>query len=246
MPPALYITTSKLDFITIATGALAKKRTYQDGCAVAHALDLIGERWSLLVMRELLLGPQRFTDLRSALPDISANVLTQRLEALEAGGIIIRRQLPPPGAAMVYELTAWGADSEVLFSTIGRWAARSPGKVRGLPMSVASVVMSMRTMFSAARAGDFQATIGLQFNQRSFCARVADKTFAIDPGPAETCDVRFACDQNVMAELLYGGLDIDMARTQGRLQLSGDLSTGKRFLTLFPLPATAPAGVPRC
>src|ERR671917_2501717 len=88
------------------------RRSYEDACGAAHALDLVGERWALLVMRELMLGPKRFSDLRADLPGISANVLTQRLEGLEASGILARRKLPPPASAQVYELTPWGYESE--------------------------------------------------------------------------------------------------------------------------------------
>src|SRR5213594_4101922 len=102
------------------------KRSYSDGCAMAHSLDLIGERWALLVVRELLLGPKRFTDLRDALPGISPNVLTQRLEELERTSILKRRKLPPPAAAWVYELTEWGLELESVVMALGRWAARSP------------------------------------------------------------------------------------------------------------------------
>src|SRR3954449_5630116 len=101
-------------------------RTYGDGCAIAQALDLIGERWALLVVRELLLGPKRHTDLRSGLPNASPNVLSQRLAELEAAGIVKRRKLPPPAGARVYELTGWGRELEPVVTGLGHWAARAP------------------------------------------------------------------------------------------------------------------------
>ena len=104
----------KLEKITGAPNARSK-RHYEDACAAAHALDLVGERWALLVMRELMMGPKRFSDIRESLPGISANVLTQRLEGLEAAGVLVRRKLPPPAAAQVYELTEWGYESEPIF-----------------------------------------------------------------------------------------------------------------------------------
>ena len=97
----------KLEKITNASETPHRRR-YDDACATAHALDLVGERWALLVMRELMFGPKRFSDLRASLPGISANVLTQRLEGLEEVGLVVRRKLPPPAAAKVYELTAMG------------------------------------------------------------------------------------------------------------------------------------------
>src|SRR5215210_5178215 len=127
-------------------------RQYHDACAAAHALDLIGERWALLVMRELMLGPKRFSDLRASLPGISANVLSQRLEALVAAGVLARRKLPPPAAAQVYELTAWGYESEPIFQALGRWAVRSPQHDPTLPLSTVSLFLSFRTMLDAERA----------------------------------------------------------------------------------------------
>src|SRR4028118_2042710 len=110
------------------------RRRYDDACGAAHALDLVGERWALLVMRELMLGPKRFSDLRADLPGISANVLTQRLEGLEAAGVLVRRKLPPPASTQAYELTPWGYEAEPIFQVLGRWAARSPGHDPTLPL----------------------------------------------------------------------------------------------------------------
>ena len=104
-------------------------------------------------MRELMLGPKRFSDLRADLPGISANVLTQRLEGLEAAGVLVRRKLPPPASAQVYELTPWGYESEPIFQALGRWAARSPAHDPTLPLSAVSLLLSFRTMFDPARAG---------------------------------------------------------------------------------------------
>src|SRR5919112_261043 len=104
---------------------MATMRTYDDGCAAAHALDLVGERWALLVIRELLLGPKRFTDLRAGLPNASPNVLAQRLRELEGVGVVRRRKLPPPAASRVYELTEWGMELEPVIISLGRWGARA-------------------------------------------------------------------------------------------------------------------------
>src|ERR671917_1970055 len=128
---------------------LTPRRSYEDACGAAHALDLVGERWALLVMRELMLGPKRFGDLRSDLPGISANVLTQRLEGLEAAGLLVRRRLPPPASTQVYELTAWGYEAEPIVQSLGKWAARSPAHDPSLPISATSIMLSFRTMFDA-------------------------------------------------------------------------------------------------
>src|SRR5215213_11249135 len=109
---------------------MATTRTYGDGCAIARALDLVGDRWALLVVRELLLGPKRYTDLRRGLPNASPNVLAQRLGELERAGVLRRRKLPPPAGSRVYELTEWGMELEPVVVSLGRWGARSPSKPR--------------------------------------------------------------------------------------------------------------------
>ena len=111
----------QLEKITTKSG-----RIYNDACGTAHGLELIGERWALLVVRELMLGPKRFGDLKADLTGISANVLTQRLERLEVVGIVTRRKLPPAASVQVYDLTDWGREAEPIIMTLGRWAARSP------------------------------------------------------------------------------------------------------------------------
>ncbi|MBH1993051.1 MAG: transcriptional regulator [Sphingomonadaceae bacterium] len=217
-----------------------RKRAYQDGCAVAHALDLIGDRWAMPIMRELMLGPKRFTDLRASLPGISANVLTQRLEELEAASVLVRRRLPPPAASQIYELTDWGRESEILFQVLGRWACRSPTMEPGKPMSQVSVVLSMRTMINRAAIGDMDATIGLRFGEEEFRAVLRDGDFTIDRGDA-TGDVIVTGDQNAFVAMLYGGQRLeDMA---GALSVEGDRALLDRFLTLFPLPPKAPSTV---
>src|SRR6187551_1962831 len=149
-------------------------RWYEDACGAAHALDLIGERWALLVMRELIFGPKRFSDLRSGLPGISANVLTQRLEGLEQSGIVVRRRLPPPAASQVYELTEWGYESEPIFQALGRWAARSPSHNPALPFSAASFFLSLRTMLDPERAKGIAGRIGFRLGEETFLAHLAD------------------------------------------------------------------------
>lgn len=117
---------------------MAGKRWYHDGCAAAHAFDLIGDRWALPVVRELMLGPKRFTDLRVGLPGASADILSQRLRELKETGIVRQHRLPPPAAARVYELTEWGAELSTAVTELARWAAKSPLLQRDIHSSVDS------------------------------------------------------------------------------------------------------------
>src|SRR3954454_3021436 len=105
---------------------MSEKRSYGDACRFAHALDVVGERWALLVVRELLLGPKRYTDLREGLPKASTNILAERLRELEQRGVVRKRRLPPPYGSSVYELTEWGMELEPIVTRLGAWGARSP------------------------------------------------------------------------------------------------------------------------
>jgi len=223
---------------------MTTKRTYEDGCAAAHGLDLIGERWALLVVRELVLGPKRFTDLRAGLPGISPNVLTQRLEELERVSIVQRRKLPPPAATWVYELTDWGRELGPIIMDLGRWAARSPVLPMGHPIGTDSLVMSFRTMFDPRAAAGFKAEIALVFGEDRFVARVAGGRLEIDRGEARAPDALVETDSNTLAAVVYGGEKLADAQRSGKLRLEGDKSVVKRFATFFPLPAPAPSTAP--
>jgi DNA-binding HxlR family transcriptional regulator len=211
-------------------------RSYEDGCAAAHALDLVGERWALLVVRELLLGPKRFTDLRAGLPGASPNVLAQRLRELEGGGIVRRRKLPPPAASRIYELTEWGMELEPVIIRLGRWGARSPSKPHDAPLGVDSLILSFRTMFDPLAAEGLSATYGLRFGEDRFRVEVADGRFNVERGIAEKPDATIETDSNTMAALVYEGRDLAEALRSGDIKIEGDEAKMRRFLTLFPLP----------
>jgi DNA-binding HxlR family transcriptional regulator len=220
----------------ITKEALPARRSYEDACGAAHALDLVGERWALLVMRELLLGPKRFSDLKGDLPGISANVLTQRLEGLEAAGIVARRKLPPPASAQVYELTPWGYESEPIFQVLGRWAARSPQHDPTLPLSAVSLLTSFRTMIDPTRAKGFKARVGLSIGDETFLARVANGSIEVARGELDNADVVFTGPAPVMAAAVYGGQPLDGLVQAGALAVEGDRAIAERFVTLFVLP----------
>src|SRR5690242_10946879 len=200
----------------------AHRRSYEDACGAAHALDLLGERWALLVMRELLLGPKRFGDLRADLPGISANVLTQRLEGLEAAGVLMRRKLPPPASVQVYELTPWGYESEPIFQALGRWATRSPTHDPSLPLSAVSLMLSFRTMFAPARAEGLDARIGFRIGAETFLVHIADGRLEAMRGEFEHANVVFTGPVSAIAAAIYGGVPLDALAASGELTIEGD------------------------
>ena len=213
------------------------KRTYEDGCATAHALDLIGERWALLVVRELILGPKRFTDLRAGLPGISPNVLTQRLEELEESNLVHRRKLPPPASSWVYELTEWGLQLEQVIMALGRWGAKSPQLLQGYPLSIDALVLSFRTMFSAKLAGDFAATLELRIGEDRFRATVGSGELELVRGSADRPDAVIEGTTDTLVAVVYGGRKFAEAVKAGELKVEGDKAAAKRFLGLFPVNA---------
>ena len=219
---------------------MLNKRTYPDACAAAHAMDLIGERWALLVARELMLGPKRFTDLRASLP-ISPNVLTQRLEELEGASIVRRHKLPPPAGAWVYALTDWGKELEPVMQMLGRWASRSPHTPEGMPISVTSLMLSFRTMFSSAAAEGLKADLEIRVGDDRFVAAIGGGALKIERGSAVKPDAVISTDAPTLAGLVYGGMKLADALQAGSAQVEGDKSVVRRFQSLFPLPQTVSA-----
>jgi DNA-binding HxlR family transcriptional regulator len=212
------------------------RRHYNDACGTAHALDLIGERWALLVIRELMLGPKRFSDLRADLPGISANVLTQRLEGLEASGIVTRRKLPPPASAQVYELTEWGYEAEPIIQTLGRWATRSPLHDPTLPLSATSLMLSFRTMGDRARMKGLIGKVGIVAGEERFLVEIDDGKIGAARGEAGEGDVVLTGAATAIAAAVYGGVPIAALEESGALAVEGDRALLARFVTLFPLP----------
>jgi DNA-binding HxlR family transcriptional regulator len=207
-----------------------EKRRYDDACGVAHALELIGERWAPLVLRELMFGPRRFSGLRADLPGISANVLTRRLTELEARGLVRKTQLPPPASVQVYEATDWGLEAAPVIRALGRWAVRSPKHDPGLFVSAVSIMMSMQTMFSAERVRDMKARVGFRFGETAYVADIGSGTIEVRRGEPEGADVLFIAQPGQIAGVLYGGAPL------GTVEVKGDMELAKRFVTLFPLP----------
>jgi DNA-binding HxlR family transcriptional regulator/putative sterol carrier protein len=216
---------------------MATTRTYGDGCAIARALDLVGERWALLVVRELLLGPKRYTDLRRGLPNASPNVLSERLRELESAGVVRRRTLPPPAGSRIYELTDWGLELEEIVMSLGRWAARSPTPPSDAPIASAdSVILALRARFESGAADGLHATYELRLREDRFRIEVADDKIEVTRGDAYQADATIDTDPDTLSTVLWGGHSLTDAQRWGRMTIEGDKAAVQRFVRLFPLP----------
>jgi DNA-binding HxlR family transcriptional regulator len=214
----------------------AHGRWYNDACGTAFGMELIGERWALLIVRELMLGGRRFNDLRASLPGISAKVLTERLEKLEEAGVLARRKLPPPASVQVYELTEWGYLAEPVIQELGRWAATSVRHDPTLPLSPVSLMLSFRTMVDRVRAKEFDATIGFEVGGESFVAELRDGRLPIRRGDPGGADVIFrAPAAPLLAALFYGKVPPGSLAGEG-VRIDGDPALRDRFIDLFHLP----------
>jgi DNA-binding HxlR family transcriptional regulator len=206
---------------------VVNSRTYNQQCGIAHALDLVGERWALLVVRELVLGPQRFTDLRAGLPGIATNVLSQRLRQLEQGGIVARRTLPPPAASSVYELTPYGDDLVPILLDLGRWAARSMGpKTPERTMQGRWFAVAMKAFFDADAATDLQAKVAVDFGDAQLTFRFEAGEMDIVQGSDPTVDLAIASDPQTLVAFLSG--------EPAEIGADGDRTLLARLPEIFP------------
>jgi DNA-binding HxlR family transcriptional regulator/putative sterol carrier protein len=221
---------------------MATTRTYGDGCATARALDLVGERWALLVVRELLLGPKRFTDLRRGLPNASPNVLSERLRELERAGIVRRRTLPPPAGSRIYELTDWGLELEEIVMSLGRWAARSPTPPSDAPIASAdSIILALRARFESGAAPGLRASYEVRLGDDRFRIQVADDEIKVARGEAHQPDAIIETDPDTLNSVLWGTRSLADAQRSRRMTVEGDKALVERFVLLFPLPGPAVA-----
>jgi DNA-binding HxlR family transcriptional regulator len=207
-----------------------EKRRYDDACGLAHALDLIGDRWAMLVLRELAYGPRRFSELKADLPGISANVLARRLTELEERGLLRKIRLAPPASVQVYQATDWGLEAIPVIASLGKWAARSPLHDPTLPMGHVSMIMSLQTLLSPLLAEGLDVRIGFRMGDASYVTTVHDGRFDVERREAEDCSVIFTGDSNALAAVIHGGAPLET------IDVKGDMALAKRFVTLFPLP----------
>jgi DNA-binding HxlR family transcriptional regulator len=220
---------------------MGTKRSYGEACRFAFALDLVGERWALLVVRELLLGPKRFTDLRAGLPHASPNILSERLRELEQAGVVHRRKLPPPAASQVYELTEWGAELEPIVTKLGAWGARSPVPPEHREIGPDSIVLALRSLFDAEAAGDLEAGYELSIGEDRYRVDVAGGELSLARDELESPALRIEVDEaGTLAAILTGQLPLGDALESGAAKIEGTRKEARRFLGLFPMPEPCP------
>lgn len=234
----------KLEKTTIHPEGSANRR-FEDSCGLAHGLELVGERWALLVLRELLLGPRRFGDLRADLPGISANVLSQRLTELEARGIVERFRLPPPANVQVYGLTDWGRAAEPMILEMARWAMRSPAHDRSLPVSRVAMLLSLKTTLDVSRVGYLSLRLGFRFGDAAYRGRLDRNGIVVESGEEVRPDLAYAGRPRGLAERLYGKVPLADLAARDMLHFTGDPAVEARFGGLFALPDKIKASGPQ-
>jgi DNA-binding HxlR family transcriptional regulator len=213
---------------------MAGKRHYHDSCGIARALDLVGERWALLVVRELIHGPKRFTDLRAGLPGVSADVLAQRLRELESASIVERDTLPPPAAAKVYALTEWGAELEAVLIALGRFGSRTPLPPTPAPMSVDAAVLMLQTTYRPPGPGRPPLRVGLVLDGDRFELVAGGPVLLARRGDARGAAATIDTDTATLAATLFHGGPSE------RLRIDGDRDAAAALLSMFERPMPVP------
>jgi DNA-binding HxlR family transcriptional regulator len=210
------------------------QRSYDQYCAVAKALDLIGERWTLLILRDLVhLGPRRFSDLRDGLPGIGANLLTQRLRRLERERLVRRRRLSPPGASVVYEVTELGAGLESTIIELGRWGGNFMAERDKRDVFFPSGHISgIRATFRAEDARGVRATYEFRIEGESFHVEIDDGSLSTGLGEAAAPDLVVVTDVDTSIELMQRRLSPQEAIRSGAVAINGTVSEFERCIDL--------------
>ena len=204
-------------------------RSYGDACGIARALDVVGERWALLVVRELLLGPQRFTDLRRGLPHASSNMLSDRLRELDARGVVHRRKLAPPAGSWVYELTDWGRALEPAVLALGAWGVQAPPPPESARLGATSVLLYLRASALPDPAAA-PAVYGVQLDDRMWTVRTAAGQVHVEPGDPGDPDASVHATPQVLNAVLADPATLDAAIADGRIAVTGDRAAVRRLL----------------
>ncbi len=211
-------------------------RSYDDPCGVARALDVVGERWALLVVRDLLLGPKRFTDLAAGLPGLSQNVLSQRLRDLEEAGVVTRARPGPPAGGRAYRLTERGADLEPVVVALARWGSRAPLPDSVGDLSVDALALALRTTFDPSVAGDLRVRATVRFDGDALRLDIRDGRLDLARGEADAPDAVLSTDPATLRSVVFGGRSPADAERSGALLIDGDNPAVRHLLRCFPRP----------
>ena len=212
------------------------ERTYDDACGAALAMDVVGERWAMLVVRELLFGPKRFTDLREGLPGISQNVLSQRLRELEGSGVVLRTRLGPPVTALVYELSPRGYQLEPTLLALARWGAAIEPHTGSL-RSVNSFMLLLKALYVPARSAGETISVRLLTGDESFEVVATDRV-DVARSRGIPVDVELRASVQSYRELIFGAPTVRELMASRDLSLDGSIDRAELFFTLFAVPAS--------
>jgi DNA-binding HxlR family transcriptional regulator len=208
--------------------AVPTRRSYGDACAIARALDVVGERWALLVVRELLLGPQRYSDLRQALPNASSNIVSDRLHELEERGVVQRRKLPPPAGSWVYELTEWGARLEPIVLALGGWALDVPLPPGPRAISATSALLFLRGVAHTDR--EAPSTWRVELGERVWTVELGADEPRVSAGEPTAPDLSINTDPATLVSVLEEPQLLDGAVADRSLSVTGDTTALRRLL----------------
>ena len=213
-------------------------RSYNQLCGLAYALDVVGERWTMLIIRELMAGPRRFKDLMDGLPDISTNLLTERLKELEEKGVLRRRVLPPPAGSTVYELTSVGYALKKTLLELGKWGSQFvPASMEGVHvLHVGSYALTPQTFFRSELAQGIDETYALHIGDEVQQVRIVDGAICVQQGEPAKADMALYTEVPIYLGLLIGQIEPGAALANGLIRLKGDLATLRRFLKLCGMP----------
>jgi DNA-binding HxlR family transcriptional regulator len=215
----------------------APARSYAQLCGIATALDVIGDRWAPLIVRDLLLGPLRFGDLAEGLPGIGTNTLTDRLKHLEAAGVVERRLQPLPDRGTVYELTDYGRELEPILLALGRWGTKSMGRLPGEVVTRSRWLVAAMLAFHNARRVARPTTWELRLSDGVFTVRAEGTSLTVAAGAPERADVVVTTSDADLHALLTRRLTPDEAVASGAVTLDGDTSALTRLVELFDFPS---------
>jgi DNA-binding HxlR family transcriptional regulator len=216
-------------------------RSYNQYCGLAYALDMVGDRWTILIVRELIVGPRRFTDLLEGLPGISTNLLSERLKSLEQNGMLNRRTLPPPAGSTVYELTAIGRALESTLIELGKWGSQFVPSSAGdaALLNAGSYALTLKTFFRPEQAQGIDETYELHIDDEVLRVQIMAGELQVQQGEAQNADVVLYTNISTYLSLLSGQIKPEEAASSGLIRFEGNPDALSRFFDICGVPASS-------